>query len=167
MRRTSLASLVVSLALCVAMMSCGSATKSAKQPPCPPGHRCEAVAPLEAEPAQVDPDPLAAREEAARVRAALSALAAQQQEVIELHWFEGLAFKEIAARVGASLSAVNGLRSRGGLTPADSPVVHPPLLKSSIARREAAKPAEQAVPTITLTPPSPKTCGAWLAEMAD
>jgi RNA polymerase sigma-70 factor (ECF subfamily) len=53
------------------------------------------------------------REERARVRAALATLPEGQREVIELHWFQGLSFKEVAQAVGASLSAVKVRAHRG------------------------------------------------------
>ena len=52
--------------------------------------------------------------EAAReIRGALGRISAEQREVIELHWLEGLAFSEIAELVGASLSAVKVRAHRG------------------------------------------------------
>jgi len=56
-----------------------------------------------------------AKERAARVRAALSRLPAQQREVIELHWFEHSPYEEIAAIVGASVAAVRVRAHRGYL----------------------------------------------------
>ncbi len=50
---------------------------------------------------------------AGELRAALAELPAPQREVIELHWFEGLPFKEVAAVVGASESAVKVRAHRG------------------------------------------------------
>jgi RNA polymerase sigma-70 factor (ECF subfamily) len=47
------------------------------------------------------------------LRTALGKLGAGQREVIELHWFEGLAFAAVAERVGASLSAVKVRAHRG------------------------------------------------------
>lgn len=44
---------------------------------------------------------------------ALSTLPADQREVIELHWFADLEFKEIATIVGASLTAVKVRAHRG------------------------------------------------------
>ena len=44
--------------------------------------------------------------EARELREALADLPAPQREVVELHWFEGLPFKEVAQIVGASESAV-------------------------------------------------------------
>ena len=41
-----------------------------------------------------------------RVRLALATLSDNMREVIELHWFEGLSFPEVAKITGASLSAV-------------------------------------------------------------
>jgi RNA polymerase sigma-70 factor (ECF subfamily) len=54
-------------------------------------------------------------ERAARVRAALARLPAQQREVIELHWFEQSPYEEIAAIVGASVAAVRVRAHRGYL----------------------------------------------------
>ena len=50
---------------------------------------------------------------ARELRDALTQLPAAQREVIELHWFEGLPFKEVAAVVGASESAVKVRAHRG------------------------------------------------------
>jgi RNA polymerase sigma factor (sigma-70 family) len=47
------------------------------------------------------------------LQSALTKLREGQREVIELHWFEGLSFAEIATRVGASLSAVKVRAHRG------------------------------------------------------
>jgi RNA polymerase sigma-70 factor (ECF subfamily) len=44
---------------------------------------------------------------------ALAELPADQREVIELHWFDGLEFPEVAAVVGASVSAVKVRAHRG------------------------------------------------------
>jgi RNA polymerase sigma-70 factor (ECF subfamily) len=52
-------------------------------------------------------------EDAARVRQGLGALPDAQREVIELHWFQGVAFAEIASIVGASVSAVKVRAHRG------------------------------------------------------
>lgn len=49
----------------------------------------------------------------ARVRKALGGLPEAQREVIALHWFEGLSFREIAEAVGASVSAVKVRAHRG------------------------------------------------------
>jgi RNA polymerase sigma-70 factor (ECF subfamily) len=54
-------------------------------------------------------------ERAAKVRAALARLPAQQREVIELHWFEQSPYEEIAAIVGASVAAVRVRAHRGYL----------------------------------------------------
>lgn len=50
---------------------------------------------------------------AAAVRKALEALSPDQRAVIELHWFEGLEFTEIAAVVGATPGAVRVRAHRG------------------------------------------------------
>lgn len=56
----------------------------------------------------------AARVEARRTLArVLGELPADQREVIELHWFDGLDFPEVAQVVGASLSAVKVRAHRG------------------------------------------------------
>jgi RNA polymerase sigma-70 factor (ECF subfamily) len=71
---------------------------------------------LDQEPAAAATSPsqgLEAGEDAARVRASLSALPDAQREVIELHWFQGVAFAEIASIVGASVSAVKVRAHRG------------------------------------------------------
>ena len=52
-------------------------------------------------------------EAAARVHTALAQLVPAQRVVIELHWFQGLPFAEIALAVGASLSAVKVRAHRG------------------------------------------------------
>lgn len=56
---------------------------------------------------------LVIKENAAALREALSTLPAGQREVIELHWFEGFSFPEVAEIVGASLSAVKVRAHRG------------------------------------------------------
>lgn len=48
-----------------------------------------------------------------QLRAALQKLPDAQREVIVLHWFEGLSFREIATAVGASQSAVKVRAHRG------------------------------------------------------
>ena len=48
-----------------------------------------------------------------QVRRALEKLPADQREVIELHWFQQLSFREVAESVGASLSAVKVRAHRG------------------------------------------------------
>jgi RNA polymerase sigma factor (sigma-70 family) len=53
------------------------------------------------------------RARAARIRAALASLPAQQREVIELHWFEESPYEEIARVVGASVAAVRVRAHRG------------------------------------------------------
>jgi RNA polymerase sigma-70 factor (ECF subfamily) len=56
----------------------------------------------------------AARVDAQRTLARVMAdLPADQREVIELHWFDGLEFPEVAAVVGASVSAVKVRAHRG------------------------------------------------------
>ena len=59
------------------------------------------------------PDPVEQSQDMALVRAALASLPPDQRRAIELHWFEGLPFGEIAARVGASVSAVKVRAHRG------------------------------------------------------
>jgi RNA polymerase sigma factor (sigma-70 family) len=65
------------------------------------------------------PEPAVAALGAARVDArrtlarVLDGLPADQREVIELHWFDGLEFPEVAAVVGASVSAVKVRAHRG------------------------------------------------------
>ncbi len=49
------------------------------------------------------------------VRNALAALPADQQEVIILHWMDGLPFQDVAEMVGASLTAVKVRAHRGYL----------------------------------------------------
>lgn len=65
----------------------------------------EAVASTEAGPEQKLGD--------AQLRLALDRLSENQRDVIVLHWFEGLSFKEVAAVVGASESAVKVRAHRG------------------------------------------------------
>ncbi len=65
----------------------------------------EAVASTEAGPEQKLGD--------AQLRQALGRLSENQRDVIVLHWFEGLSFKEVAAVVGASESAVKVRAHRG------------------------------------------------------
>lgn len=48
-----------------------------------------------------------------RVRVALAELPDNQREVIEMHWFQGRPFEEVAKIVGASLSAVKVRAHRG------------------------------------------------------
>jgi RNA polymerase sigma-70 factor (ECF subfamily) len=48
-----------------------------------------------------------------QVDLAMAGLTDTQREVIELHWFAGLSFPEVAAAVGASLSAVKVRAHRG------------------------------------------------------
>lgn len=57
--------------------------------------------------------PLERAENVSAVRAALAELPEGTREVIELHWFEGLPFAEVAEVVGASLSAVKVRAHRG------------------------------------------------------
>jgi RNA polymerase sigma factor (sigma-70 family) len=57
-------------------------------------------------------DPVAA-EKRRTVRMALATLPASTREVIELHWFEGLSFQEVARICGASVSAVKVRAHRG------------------------------------------------------
>lgn len=57
--------------------------------------------------------PLERLEDQAAVRTALAELPPGTREVIELHWFEGLPFAEVADTVGASLSAVKVRAHRG------------------------------------------------------
>jgi RNA polymerase sigma factor (sigma-70 family) len=47
------------------------------------------------------------------LRVALGQLNQGQREVIELHWFQGLSFAEVAKHVGASVSAVKVRAHRG------------------------------------------------------
>lgn len=64
----------------------------------------EASAP--ADPAEAADERLAREASAARVRAALGSLSAEQREVVELTFFHGLAYDEIAALVGCPLGTV-------------------------------------------------------------
>jgi RNA polymerase sigma-70 factor, ECF subfamily len=61
----------------------------------------------------VPPHDLTRDELARTVRHAIDQLPAAHQEVIVLHWFEGLSFPEISEIVGASLSAVKVRAHRG------------------------------------------------------
>ncbi len=72
--------------------------------------------PLEGEALERVADPVGGdgRVEATRaLRVGLAELPRDQREVIELHWFEGLPFSEVAQVVGASLSAVKVRAHRG------------------------------------------------------
>ena len=65
------------------------------------------------EPSVQQPPVLEQRDARRHVDEALAALPAAQREVIELHWFAGLSFAEVAERVGASLTAVKVRAHRG------------------------------------------------------
>lgn len=65
-----------------------------------------------ADPREAPYDPLVT-ERARQVREALAQLPRGQREVIELHWLEGLPFKEVALVVGASVTAVKVRAHRG------------------------------------------------------
>lgn len=52
-------------------------------------------------------------ERAVQLRAAIARLPESQRRVIELHWFDGLPFKEVSQIVGASLTAVKVRAHRG------------------------------------------------------
>ncbi len=52
------------------------------------------------------PDPLEGKQERARVRAALAGLPAEQREVIDLAYFDGLSQSAIAARTGQPLGTI-------------------------------------------------------------
>ncbi len=62
-----------------------------------------------APPARVDERRDAQRE----VARAMAGLTESQREVIEMHWFAGMSFPEVATAVGASLSAVKVRAHRG------------------------------------------------------
>jgi RNA polymerase sigma factor (sigma-70 family) len=68
--------------------------------------------PTEGEPPAPDVDPDAGLV-GAQVRAALARLPESQREVIVLHWFEGLSFREVAAVLGATPTAVKVRAHRG------------------------------------------------------
>lgn len=78
------------------------------------GRRPESALPEDgsAEPVAPRGDPEGAVRDA-QVRRALDALPESQREVIMLHWFEGLSFREIAPVVGASQPAVKVRAHRG------------------------------------------------------
>ena len=61
----------------------------------------------------VEPTPIAMSEDSYRVQTALAKLSEDQRQVIVLHWFSELSFKEIAEVVGASVSAVKVRAHRG------------------------------------------------------
>jgi RNA polymerase sigma-70 factor (ECF subfamily) len=61
----------------------------------------------------VAPQILERRHAQRQVARALAGLSESQREVIEMHWFAGLSFPEIADAVGASLSAVKVRAHRG------------------------------------------------------
>ncbi|MBI3726088.1 RNA polymerase sigma factor [bacterium] len=71
--------------------------------------------PLEADPACAPSvsQPLDAREDRERVRAALLRLPESHREVIELHWFQGLPFSQVSSILGASINAVKVRAHRG------------------------------------------------------
>ena len=52
------------------------------------------------------PDHVVRREEIAQVRSALNQLDEKHREVIDLHWFEGLTFREISDVTGDGVSAL-------------------------------------------------------------
>jgi RNA polymerase sigma-70 factor (ECF subfamily) len=54
--------------------------------------------------------------EVERLRAALRQLPARQREFIELHWFQGLSFPDIARMAGVSAGAARATAHRGYLT---------------------------------------------------
>lgn len=58
-------------------------------------------------------DLLQERQQAAHLHEALASLPVEQRRVIELHWFAGLSLPDVAAAVGASLSAVKVRAHRG------------------------------------------------------
>lgn len=78
------------------------------------GRRPEASLPVDVVPEPVAPhgDPESPIHDA-ELRAVLDRLPDAQREVIVLHWFEGLSFREIAAVVGASQPAVKVRAHRG------------------------------------------------------
>ena len=61
----------------------------------------------------VEPSNGEQQETAGLVREALSCIPEPQREVIELHWFQGLSFPEVATVLGASVSAVKVRAHRG------------------------------------------------------
>ena len=63
------------------------------------------------EPVQADHGERTAAQQA--IRHALGTLPKDQREVIELHWFDGLSFAEVAEVVGASVAAVKVRAHRG------------------------------------------------------
>lgn len=58
-------------------------------------------------------DLLQERQQAARLRAALAELPADQRQVIEMHWFAEVPLPEVASTLGVSLSAVKVRAHRG------------------------------------------------------
>jgi RNA polymerase sigma-70 factor (ECF subfamily) len=76
--------------------------------------RPEASLDFEQEARVASPLDAAARSEAASdVHKALESLPVEQREVIELHWFGGLSFQEVASVVGAGLAATKVRAFRG------------------------------------------------------
>lgn len=73
-----------------------------------------------------------------RVRMALTTLSDNLREVIELHWFEGLSFPEVARITGASVSAVKvrAHRAYGKLRAQLNDPECNPLTESGIQERE-------------------------------
>ena len=60
----------------------------------------------------VDPPENSQESVGARVRQALERLSASQREVIHLHYFSGLSYKEIARALGTTSQAVHGRMQR-------------------------------------------------------
>ena len=65
------------------------------------------------DPSVHQPPVLEERDARRQIDRALGVLPDAQREVIELHWFAGLPFSEVAERVGASVSAVKVRAHRG------------------------------------------------------
>ncbi|HEY3235100.1 MAG TPA: RNA polymerase sigma factor [Polyangiaceae bacterium] len=76
--------------------------------------RREALGPLHAdqEPSQEPLDPVT-HDQVQALKGALAQLPRAHREVIELHWFDGLSFAEVAPVVGASVNAVKVRAHRG------------------------------------------------------
>ncbi len=87
--------------------------------------------PYETAPSEISLPDSATFEYTREVRDALAALPAEQQEVIVLHWMEGLPFQVVAQVVGASLSAVKVRAHRGYLAMRKS------LVEKGVARSGA------------------------------
>jgi len=79
-------------------------------------HTCEIQVDHDA-PAPPTRDPIVVLRERHLVRRAVSELPHKQRDVMAMHWFEGMTYREIAARIGATPTAVklHGYRGKKAL----------------------------------------------------